>query len=57
MSIKVKNLCFSYNERPLVKNLSFNVSKNQIGLVSGVSGVGKTSLLDIAYCIFFFVFM
>ena len=47
MSIKVKNLCFSYNERPLVKNLSFNVSKNQIGLISGVSGVGKTSLLNI----------
>ena len=47
MSIKVKNLCFSYNERPLVKNLSFKVSKNQIGLIRGVSGVGKTSLLNI----------
>ena len=47
MSIEVKNLSFSYNERPFVKNLSFNVSKNQIGLISGVSGVGKTSLLNI----------
>ena len=47
MSIEVKNLSFSYNERPFVKDLSFNVSKNQIGLISGVSGVGKTSLLNI----------
>ena len=47
MSIEVKNLSFSYNERPIVKNLSFSVSKNQIGLISGVSGVGKTSLFNI----------
>ena len=47
MSIEVKNLSFSYNERPFVKDLSFSVSKNQIGLISGVSGVGKTSLLNI----------
>ena len=47
MSIEVKNLSFSYNERPIVKNLSFSVSKKQIGLISGVSGVGKTSLFNI----------
>ena len=47
MSIQVKNLTFSYDESPLVENLSFIVEANQIGLISGESGIGKSTLLNV----------
>ena len=47
MSIQVKNLTFSYDESPLVENLSFIVEANQIGLISGESGIGKSTLFNI----------
>ena len=47
MSIQVKNLTFSYDESPLVENLSFTVEANQIGLISGESGIGKSTLFNV----------
>ena len=47
MSIQVKNLTFSYDESPLVENLSFMVEANQIGLISGESGIGKSTLFNV----------
>ena len=47
MSIQVKNLTFSYDESPLVDNLSFIVEANQIGLISGESGIGKSTLFNV----------
>ena len=47
MSIQVKNLTFSYDESPLIENLSFIVEANQIGLISGESGIGKSTLFNI----------
>ena len=47
MSIQVKNLTFSYDESPLIENLSFIVDANQIGLISGESGIGKSTLFNV----------
>jgi len=47
MSIQVKNLTFSYDESPLIENLSFIVEANQIGLISGESGIGKSTLFNV----------
>ena len=47
MAIEIKNLSYSFEESPLVKDLSFSVEKNQIGLVSGNNGIGKTTLFNV----------
>lgn len=45
--IKVKNLHFSYDEKPLLKGIDFTINKNEkIGIV-GESGSGKSTLIDI----------
>ena len=47
MSLKVKNLAFSINKSLLVKNLDFEIEKNKVGLVTGNSGIGKSTLLNV----------
>jgi ABC-type multidrug transport system fused ATPase/permease subunit len=48
INIEAKNLCFSYDKhKPLFQNLSFGVSKGQVLLIKGESGVGKSTLLTI----------
>ena len=47
MSLEVKNLAFSYNGNLLVENLDFKINKNEVGLVAGTSGIGKSTLLNI----------
>ena len=47
MAIEIKNLSYSFAESPLVKDLSFSVEKNQIGLISGNNGIGKTTLFNV----------
>ena len=47
MSIHINNLTFSYDDSPLLHDLSFSVEKNQIGFVSGSSGIGKSTLFNI----------
>ncbi len=47
MSLEVKNLSFSFNKSLLVENIDFKIEKNQVGLVAGTSGIGKSTLLNI----------
>ena len=48
--LEVKDITFSFDKKekkPLVKNLSFKVKKGEILFVSGKSGLGKSTLLDL----------
>ena len=47
MSITVKNLAFSHDEKCLVENLNFDISNGSIGLIKGESGSGKSTLLNV----------
>ncbi len=47
MSITVKNLTFSYDEKCLVENLNFDIPNGSIGLIKGESGSGKSTLLNV----------
>ena len=47
MSIHINNLTFSHDDSALLHDLSFSVEKNQIGFVSGSSGIGKSTLFNI----------
>ena len=44
MSVKVENLCFSYGEREVLKNVSFSVEYGEFMSVLGPNGVGKSTL-------------
>jgi len=46
-SIKLKNVSFEYNKKPVLKNISLTLEKNKIYGISGETGSGKTSLVDI----------
>ena len=43
MSIHINNLTFSHDDSSLLQDLSFSIKKNQIGFVSGSSGIGKST--------------
>jgi len=43
--IKVENMHFSYNGRPLFDDFSFHLPMGQVCLVTGINGVGKSTLL------------
>ncbi|MBW1636230.1 MAG: ABC transporter ATP-binding protein [Deltaproteobacteria bacterium] len=43
--LQVKNLSSSYEGKPLLKNISFNLEKGEILCLLGPSGAGKTTLL------------
>ena len=45
MILEVKNLCFSYGSREVVKNVSFSAVPGKIVAVLGVNGVGKSTML------------
>ena len=47
MSLEVQNLSYSFKNNLLIKGLNFKIEKNEIGFVSGSSGVGKSTLLNI----------
>ncbi|GIR63100.1 MAG: ABC transporter ATP-binding protein [Alphaproteobacteria bacterium] len=48
--LEVKDITFSFDKKekkPLIKNLSFKVNKGEILFISGKSGLGKSTLLDL----------
>ena len=47
MSLEVQNLSYSFKNNLLIRWLDFKIEKNEIGFVSGSSGVGKSTLLNI----------
>ena len=47
MSLEVKNLTFSIDGTHLFKDLNFQLKKNEVSLISGTSGIGKSTLLNI----------
>jgi ABC-type Fe3+/spermidine/putrescine transport system ATPase subunit len=47
--LKVKNLSFSYTDKRVLKNLSFNIEKGENVSVIGASGCGKSTLLQSIY--------
>lgn len=44
--IEIKNLCISFDEKEILKNISVNFMKNKITAIIGQSGSGKTTLLN-----------
>lgn len=45
--LKVKNLCKEFNNRPILKDISFTLKDGEIMTIVGPSGAGKTTLLRI----------
>ncbi|PIE52242.1 iron ABC transporter ATP-binding protein [Candidatus Fermentibacteria bacterium] len=45
MILKVENLCFSYGNRKVLKNISFSLENHRLTVVLGPNGSGKTTLL------------
>ncbi len=45
--IIIKNLCFSYEEKHILKNISINIPKNSFVSIVGKSGCGKSTIASI----------
>jgi ABC-type multidrug transport system fused ATPase/permease subunit len=45
MKIEARNLCFSYGDTPVLKNVSFVVEPGEIVGIVGANGSGKTTLI------------
>lgn len=45
--LEVKNLCKEFNNRPILKDISFTLNDGEIMTIVGPSGAGKTTLLRI----------
>lgn len=53
--IDVSNLCVSYNEQPVFKDVSFRLDQGEKMVIAGKSGSGKTTMLHallgfVSYC-------
>lgn len=47
MSIKMKNICKSFNGQQVLSDVSMSFSEGKITCIMGASGVGKTTLINI----------
>ncbi len=43
--IRIRNLCFSWNGKPVIDDLNLSIRPGETVLVSGINGTGKTTLL------------
>lgn len=46
-TIKLENVSFNYGEKEILKNINFEINKNETIVIVGKSGSGKTSLCEI----------
>jgi subfamily B ATP-binding cassette protein MsbA len=46
-NIEFDDVCFSYNEKPVLENVSFSVQKGKTVALVGPSGVGKSTIADL----------
>lgn len=46
-TLKLNNVCFSYNKTPVLKDINFEFENDNIYSIVGKSGAGKTTLLSI----------
>ena len=47
--LQIKNISFTYIEKPVIRNVSFEIAKGQNVAVIGESGCGKSTLLKLIY--------
>ena len=45
--LSLKDICFSYGNTPVLRDISYDFEKGKIYCISGKSGAGKTTLLSI----------
>ena len=45
--IRFENVCFGYNEKPVLNHISFSIPKGQSVALVGPSGGGKSTLMDL----------
>ncbi len=50
-SITVEDVSFAYLEKPVLQNINLRIKKGQFIVFSGMSGVGKTTLLRLIVCL------
>lgn len=46
-SIEFENVNFAYDETPVLKNASFSIKKNEISVIGGESGAGKSTAIKL----------
>ena len=46
-SIQFKNVCFSYNQNSVLKNINFDIKKGEVVALVGQSGAGKSTLVSL----------
>lgn len=51
--IEFRNVSFSYNEKKLLKNISFTIKSNKITAIIGENGSGKTTILNLILRLYF----
>ena len=47
--VEMKNVCVNYDEKPILKNITWSIKKGEFWELSGPNGSGKTTLLDMIY--------